>query len=60
MGESNENRSAAMQQQGNFEVQIEQLQLEKQNLENLIQQMRAQQSILFDLLLFIYFYPSYS
>jgi hypothetical protein len=42
MGESNEMRIAAMQTQGNLEVQIAQLQIEKQNLENLLQQMRSQ------------------
>jgi hypothetical protein len=43
MSESNEMRIAAMQTQGNLEVQIAQLQLEKHNLENLIQQMRGNQ-----------------
>jgi hypothetical protein len=33
LGESNKNRLAAMQQQGNLELQIAQLQLEKQNIE---------------------------
>jgi hypothetical protein len=36
MGESNEMRIAAMQTQGNLEFQIHQLQLEKQNFENLL------------------------
>jgi hypothetical protein len=43
MGESNEMRIAAVQTQGNLEVQIAQLQLEKQNFENLLQQYRSQQ-----------------
>jgi regulator of replication initiation timing len=43
MGESNEMRLAAIQTQGNLELQIAQLQLEKQNLENLINQMRVNQ-----------------
>jgi phage host-nuclease inhibitor protein Gam len=43
MGESNETRIAALQTQGNLEIQITQLQLEKQNLENLINQMRVGQ-----------------
>ena len=43
MGESNETRIAALQTQGNLEIQITQLQLEKQNLENLINQMRGGQ-----------------
>jgi hypothetical protein len=42
MGESNGMRIAAMQTQGNLEVQIAQLQLEKQNFENLFQQIRSQ------------------
>jgi hypothetical protein len=42
MGESNEMRIPSLQQQGNLELQIAQLQLEKQNLENLLQQMKNQ------------------
>jgi hypothetical protein len=42
MGESNEMRIATIQTQGNLEIQIHQLQLEKQNLENLLQQYRSQ------------------
>jgi hypothetical protein len=37
MGESNEMRIAAIQTQGNLELQIEVLRLEKQNLDNLLQ-----------------------
>jgi hypothetical protein len=40
--ESNEMRIASMQTQGNLEVQMAQLQLEKQNLENLLNQYRNQ------------------
>jgi hypothetical protein len=43
MSEINEMRLAAIQTQGNLELQISQLQLEKQNLENLLQQMRGNQ-----------------
>jgi hypothetical protein len=43
MGETNETRILTMQQQGNLEIHIAQLQIEKQNLENLINQMRGGQ-----------------
>jgi hypothetical protein len=43
MGESNEMRLAAIQTQGNLELQIAQLQLGKQNFENLLQLIRGQQ-----------------
>jgi hypothetical protein len=39
-GQHNEFRIISLQQQANLEVQITQLQIEKQNIENLIQQMR--------------------
>jgi hypothetical protein len=42
MGESNEMRIKALQTQCNLELQIAQLQLEKQDVENLLQQMRTQ------------------
>jgi hypothetical protein len=46
-GESNDIKILATQQQTNFELQITQLQIEKQNLANIINLMQNQHEILF-------------